>query len=142
MPWSTRLDSWRRQGRTTAIRRAASTTSPSGSVAAGLYLCVGAAIGLLALGSQVHRDSAFRRPVGILWDLSCFWPRVAHPFSPPCYAERAVPDLYERLQFATSGPDRAILSGHSLGSFLSVAAIFRLRHTYAARGPGRALRCV
>ncbi len=70
-----------------------------------------------------------------MWDLSCFWPRVAHPFSPPCYAERAVPDLYERLQFATSGPDRAILSGHSLGSFLSVAAIFRLRHTYRPAHP-------
>lgn len=106
-----------------------------GSVSAGMYLCVGAAIGLVALGSRVHRDSAFRRPVGILWDLSCFWPRVAHPFSPPCYAERAVPDLYERLQFAVAGPNRALLSGHSLGSFLCVAAIFRLRHDYGEQPP-------
>lgn len=100
------------------------------SVAAGLYLCVAAAVGLVALGTRVHKDSAFRRPVGVLWDLSCFWPRVAHPFSPPCYAERAVPDLFERLRFATQGSDRALLAGHSLGSFLCVAAILRLQHTY------------
>ena len=104
-------------------------------VTAGLYLCVGAAAGLVALGTRVHKDSAIRRPVGVLWDLSCFWPRVAHPFSPPCYAERAVPDLYERLRFATTGSDRALLSGHSLGSFLCVAAILRLPHDYWESSP-------
>ena len=97
---------------------------------AGLYLAAGAAIGLLALGSAVRRDAAFRRPIGVLWDLSCFWPRVAHPFSPPCYAERAVPDLYERLNHYTRDDRRALLSGHSLGSFLAVAAICRLPHHY------------
>ena len=103
---------------------------------AGLYLCVGAAFGLLALGAAVRRDAAFRRPVGVLWDLSCFWPRVAHPFSPPCYAERAVPDLYERLHYCTREERRTLLSGHSLGSFLAVAAICRLPHNYdTATGP-------
>lgn len=49
------------------------------------------------------------------------------PFSPPCYAERAVPDLTWRMATwtrATGG--RLVISGHSQGSVLAAAAAWQL----------------
>jgi hypothetical protein len=40
------------------------------------------------LGLRAERT---RRLIGILWDLTAFWPRAVHPMAPPCYAERTVP---------------------------------------------------
>lgn len=65
-------------------------------------------------GRRAYKDPAARRTIGILWDVGTFWPRAAHPFAPPCYAERAVPDLTWRIDTwtrATGG--RLVLSGHS-----------------------------
>ncbi|MDT0268801.1 hypothetical protein RM844_21160 [Streptomyces sp. DSM 44915] len=82
---------------------------------------------LLALGRRAYRDAGARRTVGILWDVGTFWPRAAHPFAPPCYAERAVPDLSWRMGTwidATGG--RLVISGHSQGSVLAAAAVWQL----------------
>jgi hypothetical protein len=82
---------------------------------------------LLALGRRAYRDAAARRTIGILWDIGTFWPRAAHPFAPPCYAERAVPDLSWRMGTwidATGG--RLVISGHSQGSVLAAAAVWQL----------------
>ncbi|MFR9726405.1 hypothetical protein ACL02R_24050 [Streptomyces sp. MS19] len=82
---------------------------------------------LLAVGRRAYADSGARRTVGILWDVGTFWPRAAHPFAPPCYAERAVPDLSWRMGTyidATAG--RLIISGHSQGSVLAAAAVWQL----------------
>jgi hypothetical protein len=69
----------------------------------------------------------------------CFLPRDGHPLSPPCYAERAVPELTARIlswnhalelpiaqQLEVGSRRRVILSGHSLGGVLCAAAIMQL----------------
>ncbi|WP_254878920.1 hypothetical protein [Streptomyces sp. NA04227] len=82
---------------------------------------------LVTWGRRAYRDPAARRTIGILWDVGTFWPRAAHPFAPPCYAERAVPDLSWRMATwtqATGG--RLVISGHSQGSVLAAAAAWQL----------------
>ncbi|MCX3062247.1 alpha/beta hydrolase family protein [Streptomyces beihaiensis] len=82
---------------------------------------------LVTLGRRAYRDPSARRTVGILWDVGTFWPRAAHPFAPPCYAERAVPDLTWRMDTWTRNTGgRLILSGHSQGSVLAAAAAWQL----------------
>ncbi|MFD3695474.1 hypothetical protein ACFWUZ_04860 [Streptomyces sp. NPDC058646] len=81
----------------------------------------------VAWGRRAYRDPAARRTVGILWDVGTFWPRAAHPFAPPCYAERAVPDLTWRMSGWTgSTGGRLVISGHSQGSVLAAAAVWQL----------------
>jgi hypothetical protein len=78
-------------------------------------------------GRRAYRDPAARRTVGILWDVGTFWPRAAHPFAPPCYAERAVPDLTWRMTSWTGRTGgRLVISGHSQGSVLAAAAVWQL----------------
>ncbi|MFF7729055.1 hypothetical protein [Streptomyces sp. NPDC008001] len=90
--------------------------------------CVGLGFVLLiAWGRRAYRDPAARRTVGILWDVGTFWPRAAHPFAPPCYAERAVPDLTWRMRTWTERTGgRLVISGHSQGSVLAAAAVWQL----------------
>ncbi|MCX5609556.1 hypothetical protein OHB39_18515 [Streptomyces sp. NBC_00047] len=78
-------------------------------------------------GRRAYRDPAARRTIGILWDVGTFWPRAAHPFAPPCYAERAVPDLTWRMTGWTGRTGgRLVISGHSQGSVLAAAAVWQL----------------
>ncbi|MFG3258768.1 hypothetical protein [Streptomyces sp. NPDC048172] len=80
-------------------------------------------------GRIAYRDPASLSALGILWDVGTFWPRAAHPFAPPCYAERAVPDLAWRMATWSHrmGPrGRLLVSGHSQGSVLAVAALLQL----------------
>ncbi|MDM7830969.1 proline dehydrogenase family protein [Cellulomonas edaphi] len=95
----------------------------------------------LVVASVVGAGSkkALARPWGLLWDLMCFLPRAAHPFAPPCYAERVVPELRGRID-TWLGDDRdpatlsasrrreladrrVVLSAHSLGGVVAVAAL-------------------
>lgn len=81
-------------------------------------------------GRRAYRDPSARRTIGILWDVGTFWPRAAHPFAPPCYAERAVPDLTWRMHTWTRQTSaeggRLVISGHSQGSVLAAAAAWQL----------------
>ncbi|WP_430503007.1 hypothetical protein ACQRWP_15870 [Micromonospora trifolii] len=62
----------------------------------------------------------------MLWDLGTFWPRAAHPFAPPCYAERAVPELTCRITHLVDSGNAVVLTGHSHGSVLLAATVLQL----------------
>lgn len=109
------------------------------------------------IGISLYHEEV-QRIVGVLWDVATFWPRTAQPFSPPCYGERVVPELVDRVRAALSGrgtssngqdnlvackesdPDGAaarydyvLLSGHSLGSAILAAVILQLSDTEISR---------
>ncbi|MGP8303302.1 hypothetical protein ACTPOK_36305 [Streptomyces inhibens] len=117
----------RAPGRATAgappvVHAAAETAESLGS-----WLMSAGVILLIAMGRRAYRDHSARRTIGILWDVGTFWPRAAHPFAPPCYAERAVPDLTWRMATWTERFDgRLVISGHSQGSVLAAAAVWQL----------------
>ncbi|MEY9952233.1 hypothetical protein [Leifsonia sp. EB34] len=96
------------------------------------------------------------RPIGVMWDLMCFLPRAGHPFGPPCYAERVIPELRDRIvawleadisasagtvgdrrtaeerardelrALTTRQRRKVVVSAHSLGAVLAVSTIFTL----------------
>uniref|UniRef100_A0AAU2AF98 Lipase family protein n=1 Tax=Streptomyces sp. NBC_00093 TaxID=2975649 RepID=A0AAU2AF98_9ACTN len=85
-------------------------------------------------GRRAYKDASARRTIGILWDVGTFWPRAAHPFAPPCYAERAVPDLTWRMATWTEETGgRLVISGHSQGSVLAAAAAWQLKPSVRKR---------
>lgn len=106
------------------------------------WIALGVVIGAFVAVRRGLRDHAFRTRVGALWDVATFWPRSFHPFAPPAYATRAIPEIQTRLTQITSipAPDTpgdsvaaprqaggaAILSGHSQGSVVSLAAVASL----------------
>lgn len=95
--------------------------------ALGSWLLGAGVVLLLAMGRRAYSDPSARRTVGILWDVGTFWPRAAHPFAPPCYAERAVPDLAWRTStWTTRTGGQLVISGHSQGSVLAAAAVWQL----------------
>ncbi|MFF5253258.1 hypothetical protein ACFY4K_14555 [Streptomyces leeuwenhoekii] len=104
------------------VRGAAETAQALGSWLIGLGFVL-----LVTCGRRAYKDASARRTIGILWDVGTFWPRAAHPFAPPCYAERAVPDLTWRMATWTRAHGgRLVISGHSQGSVLAAAAAWQL----------------
>ncbi|WP_053668593.1 hypothetical protein [Streptomyces sp. NRRL B-1140] len=110
------------QGAHPVVHGAAETSQALGSWLIGLGFVL-----FVTWGRRAYKDPAARRTIGILWDVGTFWPRASHPFAPPCYAERAVPDLTWRMATwtrVTGG--RLVISGHSQGSVLAAAAAWQL----------------
>ena len=68
-------------------------------------------------------DTAKRRTIGTLWDVGTFWPRSYHPLSPPCYTERAIPELQRRMWWLHDNGGRVMLTAHSQGTVLAAAAL-------------------
>ncbi|MCK2219151.1 hypothetical protein MF672_035940 [Actinomadura sp. ATCC 31491] len=95
---------------------------------AGSWALVAVVVALALIGRRTYGDTRLRRTVGILWDISTFWPRAVHPLGPPCYAERVVPELVARVgRLARTEHDQVILSGHSQGSVIAAAVVLQLR---------------
>ncbi|MFI8419847.1 hypothetical protein [Streptomyces sp. NPDC085479] len=112
-----------------AIAALATTTQALGSWMIGFGFLL-----FVTWGRRAYRDAHARRTIGILWDVGTFWPRAAHPFAPPCYAERAVPDLTWRMCSWTGHTGgRLVISGHSQGSVLAAAAVWQLPSATRAR---------
>jgi hypothetical protein len=97
-----------------------------------------AAIAVVLTG---YRDRGRRRQLGVLWDVGMFWPRAFHPLAPPSYAERAVPDLQERISRLSKdrkgGAGRVLLMAHSQGTVLAVAALEQLPSSSTPAAAGR-----
>jgi hypothetical protein len=89
---------------------------------------------LLALSRTAWQQASARKTLGILWDLGTFWPRAAHPLAPPCYCERALPQLRRRLAFVGGQPgDHVVVAGHSQGSVIAAALLLMPREDLAAQ---------
>jgi hypothetical protein len=90
---------------------------------AGIALAGLALPALMGFLLAAWNDPARRRRICVLWDVGTFWPRSYHPFSPPCYAERAVPDLQRRMWWLHDNGGRVVLVAHSQGAVLATAAL-------------------
>ncbi|TDE31002.1 hypothetical protein E1295_40455 [Nonomuraea mesophila] len=93
----------------------------------GSWATAATVVGLAVLGRRTYGSSRLRRTVGIVWDVSTFWPRAIHPLAPPCYTERVMPELMARVgRLAATGRDTVVLSGHSQGSVIAAALVLQL----------------
>ncbi|HEX6955267.1 MAG TPA: hypothetical protein VF156_10360 [Agromyces sp.] len=98
-------------------------------------------VAVAAVGAVVaHAAASSERPLGVFWDVVAFFPRAGHPFAPPCFGERVVPELAARIRdwFAKGGgwtPRAVILTAHSMGSTICAATILALRGEKLTHGP-------
>lgn len=93
---------------------------------ASVFITLSLATGLVLVAVQAYRDRQMRRVVAVLWDVITFWPRANHPLTPPCYAERTVPELLDRLKVLVGQPDtRVVLAAHSQGTVIAAATLLQ-----------------
>lgn len=91
-----------------------------------VVITVGMMILLAVVAVQAFRDRRVRRMVAVLWDVVTFWPRANHPLTPPCYGERAVPELMgyiTRTAHLETAQVRVIVAAHSQGTIIAAAAL-------------------
>lgn len=93
------------------------------------FVAVGIPIGIVLLLRQALGSRRTRKSIGALWDVVSFWPRWFHPLAPPSYSGRAIPELRTRLDTLanssteTSGKATIVVTAHSQGSLLALAAL-------------------
>jgi len=110
------------------------------------------AAALVWLGISTWRKPKIRTLTGILWDILSFWPRVAHPLCPLPYGGRAVRAVAKRTSElldqrldvdgqdvrddtgSTRDFDAVVLSGHSQGSVITLAACAVIRRCQETNG--------
>lgn len=96
-------------------------------VTAGSFAVGAVTLWLIGVGRNAYRSPGLRRTVGILWDVGTFWPRAVHPLGPPCYTERVMPDLLDRVRWlAPSDADIVVVSAHSQGTIIAAALVLQL----------------
>lgn len=96
-------------------------------VGVGVAALAGLAGTLLRMVYLAGKSRSAGRYLGVLFDLTLFWPREAHPVVPPCYALKVIPELASRAAEHLADPDtRVVLVGHSQGSLLAAVATARL----------------
>jgi hypothetical protein len=96
-------------------------------VTAGSFAVGAMALWLIGVGRNAYRSPGLRRTVGILWDVGTFWPRAVHPLGPPCYTERVMPDLLDRVRWLAPGDaDLVVISAHSQGTIIAAALMLQL----------------
>jgi pimeloyl-ACP methyl ester carboxylesterase len=93
---------------------------------ASVFITLSLVTGLVLLAVQAYRDRQLRRVVAVLWDVITFWPRANHPLTPPCYAERTVPELLDRLKVLLADADtRVLIAAHSQGTVIAAATLLQ-----------------
>jgi hypothetical protein len=95
--------------------------------AAGAYVVTAFTLAFLLRVYNAARRPDAARTLGILWDLASYWPRAAHPFVPPCYAQKAVPELVKRANRYIEQGHKVVLSAHSQGTLIAIAAALRMK---------------
>ena len=115
---------------------------------------------LVSLLRAAYSNPAERKTIGALWDVATFWPRAVHPFAPPCYGERAIPEVVDRVRLlmGPNAPGQALpgqreladqyrltvdcgpvlLTGYSQGSIIAPAVAAQLPRS-VLEGPDFAL---
>jgi len=82
---------------------------------------------VLVIRAGLNNPTA-RRAIGAVFDVLTFFPRRIHPFAPPCYGERAIPQLRWRLGWLARDGDREIgvlARAHSQGTAVTAAALLQ-----------------
>ena len=73
----------------------------------GSLMTVAATIAFITFLRGAMVSEGQRRKFAFFWDVVNFWPRAAHPFAPPCYAERVVPEVTTRIRRVTGDRKRS-----------------------------------
>ncbi len=92
----------------------------------GSWIITGFAVATLLVVLRARSNARLRRTVGILWDLTTFWPRHAQPLGPPCYTDRALPEFVFRTSWHVGQDHDVIISAHSQGSIIAATAVLQL----------------
>lgn len=71
------------------------------------------------------RQEKWRKVLMSPFDVGTFFPRSFHPFAPPSYSERAVPELTRRIWRLHDNQGRVVLTAHSQGSMVAAAVLAR-----------------
>ena len=71
------------------------------------------------------RQEKWRKVLMSPFDVGTFFPRSFHPFAPPSYTERAVPELTRRIWRLHDNHGRVVLTAHSQGSVVAAAVLAR-----------------
>ncbi len=82
------------------------------------------------------RQEKWRKVLLSPFDVGTFFPRSFHPFAPPSYTERAVPELTRRIWRLHDNQGRVVLTAHSQGSVVAAAVLARESARLGEKGIG------
>lgn len=82
------------------------------------------------------RQEKWRKVLLSPFDVGTFFPRSFHPFAPPSYTERAVPELTRRIWRLHDNQGRVVLTAHSQGSVVAAAVLARRSARHGEKGIG------